>query len=152
MIWEDILITRSVSEREIAAALAAVFNIEQDRVMAIPGIFNYDGEVADEIGILCEHRPVTGDFVLHLSIYLRDDALECFAEAHEVGVLVGQMCRIWSCAALVSDDSIDPYSWLLVRGPDDIQPVQIDSEILDDDDAWVLASVPEVAGIHPPMG
>ncbi|HYI16409.1 MAG TPA: hypothetical protein VEX37_13520 [Thermomicrobiales bacterium] len=151
MIWEDILITRSVSEREIATAMAAVFNIDQNRVMAIPGIPDYDGEVPDEIGILCEHRPVTGDFVLHLSIYLRDDALERYAEAHEIGILVGQLCQIWSSAALMSDDSIDPYSWLLVRGPDDIQSVQIDSEILDDDDAWVLASVPEAAGAHPSM-
>jgi hypothetical protein len=151
MIWEDILITRDVAEREVATAMATVFGIESKRVLVIDDLVTFEGEVTDDIGILCERRSAAGDFVLSLTIYLRDDVLEAYAEAHDVGVLVGRMCQIWDCAALVSDDSIDPYSWLLVRGPDDIQPVQIDSAILDDDDAWVLASVPEAAGAHPPM-
>lgn len=152
MIWEDILITRDVPEREIAAALATVFGIPEDRVLVIADLGTYTGKVTDDIGIVCDRRPVAGDFVLHLSISLRDDEFEQFVEAHEVGVLVGRMCRIWSCAALVSDDSVNPYSWLLVRGPDDIQPVHVDAETLDDTDAWVLASVPEPAGAHPSAG
>jgi len=151
MIWEDILISREVAEPDIAAALASVFGIDADRVLVIDDLGTYDGDVTDGIGILCERRPVAGDFVLSLTIFLRDDVLEAFAEAHEVGVLVGRMCLIWDCAALVSDDSLNPYSWLLVRGPDDIQPVHVNAETLDDDDAWVLASVPETAGLHPPM-
>jgi hypothetical protein len=151
MIWEDILITRDVPERDVAATMASVFGIESDRVLVIDDLMTFEGDIIDEIGILCERRPAAGDFVLSLTIYLRDDALEAFAEAHEVGILIGRMCQIWDCAALVSDDSVNPYSWLLVRGPDDIQPVHVDAEALDDDDVWVLASVPEAAGIHPPM-
>ena len=150
MIWEDILITRDVAELDVAAAMATVFGIESDRVLVIDDPMTFEGEITDDIGILCERRPAAGDLVLFLTIYLRDDALETFAEAHEVGVLVGRMCQIWDCAALVSDDSVNPYSWLLVRGPDDIQPVRVDPETLDDDDAWILASVPETAGVHPP--
>lgn len=152
MIWQDILITRDVPEQEIAAALASVFNFPQHQVLVVADLGTYAGELTDDIGIRCERRPVGGDFVLSLSIYLRDADFEQFVAAHDDVDLVGRMCRMWDCAALVSDDSIDPYSWLLVRGPDDIQPVQIDSEILDDDDAWVLASVPEPAGAHPSTG
>ena len=151
MIWQDILITRDVSERDVATALATVFGIRQEQVLVITDLVTFTGEVTDDFLILCERRPTTGDFVLYLSIYLRDDPLERFVELNDDGTLIGRLCQIWSCSALMSDDSIDPYSWLLVRGPDDIQPVQIDSEILDDDDAWVLASVPEAAGAHPPM-
>ena len=151
MIWQDILITRDVLERDIATALATVFNVHQNRVLVVANMITYDGVVTNDIFIICERRRVTGDFVLQLSIYLRDEAIGRFVESRDDGVLIGKLCDIWACAALMSDDSIDPYSWLLVRGPNDIQPVQIDSEILDDDDAWVLASVPEAAGAHPPM-
>src|SRR5688572_15116065 len=117
MIWQEILITRDVSEQEIAAALASVFNFPQHRVLVVADLGTYAGTLTDDIGIRCERRPVAGDFVLHLSIYLRDADFEQFVEAHEDVVLVGRMCRIWDCAALVSDDSVNPYSWLLVRGP-----------------------------------
>jgi hypothetical protein len=151
MIWQDILITRDVSEREIAAALAIVFSFPEDRMLVVADLITYEGAVTDDIGIVCERRPAAGDFVLHLSIALRDDDFEEFVRAHDDLDLIGRLCQIWDCAALVSDDSVNPYSWLLVRGPDDIQPVHVDAESLDDEDTWVLTSVPEPAGAHPPM-
>lgn len=151
MIWQDILITRDVSEGDIAAALATVFGVDDNRILVVADLVTFDGIVTDDIHIICERRHVAGDFVLQLSIYLRDDPLERFIELNDDGTLIGRLCQIWSCAALMSDDSVAPYSWLLVRSPGDIRPVQIDSGLLDDDDAWVLVSVPEPAGAHPPM-
>ncbi len=65
MIWEDILITRDVSERDISAALTTVFGIHQDRVLVIADLGAHAGIVTDDIGVLCERRTVAGDFVLH---------------------------------------------------------------------------------------
>ncbi|HEX5164823.1 MAG TPA: hypothetical protein VFV93_05460 [Thermomicrobiales bacterium] len=150
MIWQDFLITRDVPEQEIAAALATVFNVAQDRVLVVEDLMTYPGVLTDEIGIRCERQSATGDFVLSLTIYLLNKDFEQFVEAHDDIDLIGRMCRIWDCAALVSDDSLNPYSWLLVRGPDDVQPAHVDAESLDDD-IWVLTAVPEAAGASPPM-
>ncbi|MGA1839284.1 MAG: hypothetical protein ACMUIU_01555 [bacterium] len=117
MIWEEVLVDHSLTFNEIADTLSKLFSVSPANILVIDDIAKVS--VNKHVRILCERMQIKGDFSIRLSIYLRDPDLEQL----ESKVIIGQFCDILHCKCLMSDESLNPFSWLLVQGSSNIQAV-----------------------------
>lgn len=84
--------------------------------------------------MLVERRPLEGAFKLHLSVSLRHPGLERGVESRQATLATLQrLAARLDCALIVSDESLDPSAWLLIRGSGAIEAVTLDVERLDED-------------------
>lgn len=131
MIWNDFLIDRNLSNDEVVATISQVFSVSPADVLVVDDIAEAD--VSESIRLLCERMSVQGDFSIRLSIYLRDSKLEL-----EPNSIIRQFCGMLHCKCLISDSSVNPYSMLLVQESEDIQPVALDPERLDENEEYII--------------
>ncbi len=126
---QDIFVDRNLTDNEIVTAFANILAVAPTKIYITENIADdaLHGRISDEKAVLCERMQVQGDFVLRLSIYLRTPALE---QLDSMSIIM-RFSELLHCACLVSDDSDNPYTWLLVQGLDKIQPVSLDMERLD---------------------
>lgn len=132
MSWHDLLINRNLSNDEVVAAISQVFSVSPADVLVVDDIA--EAEVRKHIRLLCERMPVQGDFSMKLSIYVRDSKLEQL----EPKSTVRQFCGVLYCKCLISDSSVNPFSMLLVQESEDIQPVALDPERLDENEEYII--------------
>lgn len=132
MIWNDIIIDRNLSNDEVVAAISQVFSVSSADVLVVDDIA--EAEVSEHIRLLCERMPVQGDFSMKLSIYVRDSKLEQL----DPKSTVRQFCGVLHCKCLISDSSVNPFSMLLVQESEDIQPVALDPERLDENEEHII--------------
>jgi hypothetical protein len=125
MIWEEVLVDRRLTRDEIADTVSKLFSVPSSDVLVVDDIAEVT--TGRPVRILCERMPVSGDFWIRLSIYLRD----CDLEDLDSKMAIRKFCDLLRCKCLMSDDSIDPLSWLLVSGSSGIEPVSLDAEQLE---------------------
>ena len=125
MTWNDLLVDRNLSKDEIRATISQVFSVSLIDVLVVDDIA--ETEVSEHIRVLCECLPAQGDFSMKLFIYVRDSKL---AQLNPE-LIIKQFCCILHCKCLISDDSINPFTMLLVQESKDIQPVSLAPERLD---------------------
>jgi hypothetical protein len=130
--WEDLLIDRELTAEEQAATLADLFGVGRADVLVFESGATPEG--ASAARVLCERGAVGGDFPARLSVYVDDDV----PKDAESRPLVEQFCRRLNCSCLISDDSPNPYSMLLVRPDGATQRVYLDTERLDEHDEYVI--------------
>lgn len=109
MIWNDFLVDRNLSKDELGATISQVFSVSPIDVLVVNDIT--ETEVSEHIRVLCECLPAQGDFSMKLFIYVRDSKL---AQLNPE-LSIKQFCCILHCKCLISDDSINPFTMLLVQ-------------------------------------
>ena len=136
MFWEDLLVDRHPTDDEIGTALAAAFAIPREDVAVV------DGPIEDAVDanarILGERFVMAGDFPTRLSVYVRDATLERFDRM----ATVRRLCAELDAKCLVSDESVNPYTMILLTASGTEQAVALDPERVDDHDEYVLAKPP----------
>jgi hypothetical protein len=135
MFWQDVLLDRMFENETLAVALADVVGTPGQDVLIVDDIAA--AQVNESVRVLCERTELPGDFPLKLSIFLRDRRLE---RLNPVSVLL-RLCAELDCSCLISDDSEDPYTMLLIDGLGLQRRVSIDPDRYRLDEAYVL--VPE---------
>ncbi len=142
MIWQDVLINRSLTEQELASGLATIFAVDPASISVVDEIVALTDDDLAPIQILGERSPMAGEFSLLLTVILRTPSLQVFAEERGDLPLLQSLCDVWNVDALVDDGTVNPYRWLLLRPRQEPQVVKIDADQLAEHDAYVLVRQP----------
>lgn len=128
MIWRDVIISLSPPDTILANALAEVFDVEREQINIITSV----EKIEPQYLVNCVISPLSGDFSLLLSFYLGFEIsgdLEIFSK----------ISSAFFCSALVSnDESLDPYSMLLIDQSIEPRIVNIDPVQLDECEQYVI--------------
>lgn len=122
----DVFIDRILTNDEIAIAISRLLSIAQREVLIVEDIEKIERQLGPDVRVLSEKLPMNGDFVLRLAKYLRDSSLEKTVEQIGNRALTESFCDQLGCHCLISDDSANPYSWLLIQGTGRVENVSID--------------------------
>jgi hypothetical protein len=143
MLWEEILLSRSVDDAELLQALSAALGVPRDSVLVVATMADAPPPGKHTRCVVVERTPTRGDFVLQLSIYVFDQALlDRLGHADQALAAVRQICAVLECDGLISDDSLSPTTWLRIRSSGSMDTISLDGERLDDDE-YVLTFGPE---------
>jgi hypothetical protein len=143
MLCEDLLLDRDVSTKALRRALAAMLSIPELSVQIVADVAN--ATVADHgaTRVLVERTSREGEFPLQLSLYLRDAALaDSLATPAERLARVQRLSQLLGCSVLLSDDSLNPFSWLRIAPSGVVDAVALDPDRLDSDEFVVTAAHP----------
>lgn len=132
MLWQELLVDQSLDHEELVDALARLFSVSESQVVVIEDI-TVD-EVKKDALIVIERRPVCGDFRMKLSIYVRDRSLESI----DWRAVVTSFCCRFNCSCITPDDSVNPYSMILITCSNAGQQVFLVPERLDERDEYTL--------------
>ncbi len=131
MFWQDLLLDRVVDSTTLGAAVARLMGLEPKQVLVTPSIADAAWPANVKVVVEATRRP--GEFLYRLSIFLYDSALEASPEDFVRG-----LCTEIQVRCLMSDDSANPYSMLLVDDSGELRQVWLDPERLDDHDEYVI--------------
>lgn len=123
MIWSEIHVDRPLSPLDVSELLARVFGVEASRVAVVE-----DMEDLPEPGtkaVVGERTDRDGDFPLTLTIYTFMEDVPPVAEAAQL------MSGFVEARVLVSDESLDPYTWWLVSSGH-VEQATVDPDALDE--------------------
>lgn len=123
----DIALEKVLNKGEIQKALAIVFNIQSENVV-VDEDYDSDPFTGDIKIWAIINQYDGGDFLLNCSIYIRDSTLE-----HDSILLSKQLCNILCMKGLISDDSPNPLTWLMISPDGSEMSIILDSDELDND-------------------
>lgn len=125
----DFLLARAVPLSELHAALSSAFDDPEATVDVAYSIEDTSGEAAI-VGDVTETR---GDFKTLVALYTAED--------RHVGVdEIARVARALQTDAVISDDSHNPYTMLLIRPDGSVHPVAFDPVSLDERDEYRLSA------------
>lgn len=146
MLWESFLVGRAVPDKPLRDACGGALGIAPQRVRIVERIEDAPPPGDPQVGLVIERTPAKGQFPLDVTLYVtepsRHDSLRDATRSRELLVAI---CRRLCADCLISDDSPDPYTMLLVRPDGGIHRVELDPERLDADEEYVVAGVVSVA-------
>ena len=113
----DFLLDGDVEPEALRAALAQALSVDPDQVDMIADLSDIrDAPVIAQVGEL------DGGFPMSVAVYVR----------REIGLeFVQAVSRALGMRALVSDDSPNPFTWLLAHPDGSLDHVEVDPEALD---------------------
>lgn len=123
----DIALEKVLNKGELQKALAIVFNIQSEDVV-VDEDYDSDPFTGDIKIWAIINQYDGGDFLLNCSIYIRDSTLE-----HDSILLSKQLCNILCMKGLISDDSPNPLTWLMISPDGSEMSITLDSDELDND-------------------
>jgi hypothetical protein len=126
----DLHLEGEPAHAEIRRALARAFGLDDERIVLVSEVC--DMPAPSPSIVACVVRSRGGQFRVSLEIYPGEPTAVPEAE------FASRVCRELGCRCLISDDSLNPYRWLLVTAEAEPQPVQVSPLHLDDDLAFVL--------------
>jgi hypothetical protein len=141
MFWQDVLIGCLASDSTLRRAIAGALGTPTRRVKIVDSISEQPDGAGDGYIVLVERAQLAGEFPLQLSVFVNEPSP--VAELRQPGASLSRVARlseILQCSCLVSDDSLNPASWLRVLPSGTVERVMLDSELLDED-TYVVASV-----------
>jgi hypothetical protein len=98
----SLIIKDDIKEQDMLKCLASFFGVPKDCV----GTFDIDRDMKEDI--LFESSAMRGDYSSQLCIYSKVVAAE--------KMLAMMICQVFNTEVLLSDDSLNPYSWIHVNG------------------------------------
>jgi hypothetical protein len=125
MSCQDILINRSIEFNKIQTALSQIFAINSSDILVVDEV--PQTPIQESTRILCQAQEISGDFKQLVTIYLRDDSLNSLLTSDTIS----KLCQRLKCECLISDDSDNPYSMILIRGENDYQTAYLLPEYLE---------------------
>ncbi|NET57174.1 MAG: hypothetical protein F6K47_13730 [Symploca sp. SIO2E6] len=134
MIWE-MLIDRNLTADEIATTISDLLLIPLADILVVDDITSVNIDLKTKV--VCENTAIGGDFSMMLSIYLRDPNLGKL----DIKASTGQFSSMLRCKCLISDESANPYSWLLIQGTTDCQIVYLDPDKLDENEEYLVKTI-----------
>lgn len=141
MLWQDLLLGRQVSDVALGTALATALAIPEPRVRIVDAIGDGPRPAHGTTGLLVERTPLRGEFPLHLSLYVTDASVAKYLQQPAASLAtVVRLCELLHAPCLVSDDSLDPASWLRVMPSGLVEQILLEPERLDRDE-YVVASI-----------
>jgi hypothetical protein len=132
----DVLVDRKLTSDEIVSVLRQVFGLSSSEVLVVDEM--PEEPIGNNVGLICERREVNGEFCLILSLYVQDGK---FSHCNEADT-IGRFCEISHCRCLISDNSINPYSFFLVQSPKGLKNVFLDANRLEDNEEYTLETLP----------
>lgn len=135
MNWEYVVADRDFTKAEIATVVSTVFSTPIADVLVLDDIADDTIAISRNIRLICERQSVSGDFVMSISFYVHDPEIRQHAEQVGSEQIVGEFCDLFHCKCLMSDNSVNPYSWLLVEGVGKVHPVELNEHYLDADES-----------------
>lgn len=130
----DVLIDRVLSDGEVASSLNQLFSASQGEVLVVDDIASPNLKLTPLVKVICEKRQVKGSFPTALSFYIHDEKIRRLDEQQ----VIKQLCVLLNCSCLISDNSNNPYSWLLAQATGSTQHVSLDPVMLDDEEAYII--------------
>ncbi|MCU6792105.1 hypothetical protein OB236_08195 [Paenibacillus sp. WQ 127069] len=128
--WQDIIVNRILTKAELSHGLCCIFGIGSSKLRITPSIeILMDSSDAE---VICETRKCNTDFPLILSIYFSGNA------PRDTLTMIGEFCEILKCEVIISDDSINPFTMLLVKGKDLLEQITIDLSEFDDNEGFEM--------------
>lgn len=147
MLWTELELDRIIPDARLAAAWTTAFGVDQVAVTIVDDIAETAPWTNPRTRIVLERRQQAGDFPLHVTVILGDEALdEAVIGPKRTTAMIRCLCAELDCRALVATDDLDPYRWLLVTPQGQIEPARLDVQQLDEADAFVLARQPAMTG------
>lgn len=149
MVWTDLEMERVVSDEQLQHAFSAVFGVSPTEVAVTEDLFTVSDSVREailaddhlgEAPIYLERSRTPGDFPFHVMVVLRKAELEAMVKGWDREVaMIQRLADELGVRMLISDDDVNPYTWILVTPHAAMTPVRVDADQLDDHDALVLA-------------
>lgn len=130
MNWQDILLEQRFDQATLKRALAAAFDVSSDSVSVVDSI----EEAPKGVSVVAEQTSINGDFCCLLSLYVVEELA-----GRDPVELTRRLCSILNIQALISDDSVNPYSMLLINNAAEVRPVTLDVESLDQREEYRLS-------------
>ena len=125
MDWPDCIVDRALTDQEIAFALSGFLSLPRSAILIVEELAG--AELSADVAVVCERFRTAGDFVSHLSFYPQNEQLA----AHGGDEFIDFLCRTCQCRCLVSDSSLDPYSWILVDAVNPRRGILLNAERMD---------------------
>src|SRR5262245_59457808 len=124
----DILAERRVTTEELTAALRSLLALPPERIVTYRD-WQELPERPDRTSVHCRFwHPQGGEF--HTVIDLPDSLLHRLPR----NPTASRLAKLLGCRLLVSDNSVNPFSFQLYGGNDDCEPVSVDPEAMDRDE------------------
>ena len=124
------LIDKSIEDNQLLGVLSKIFNISTQKIFITEDIYALDIKLKEDTEILCEKTNIKGDFICKITIYLRSQHLK-EKQLIEENVFF-EFCNLIDCRCLISDDSHNPYTMILLP-PNDKKNVVLNPDDLDND-------------------
>ncbi len=132
----DILIDIPCDKTIIKNAILHLFGYNQNQVAIVDSFVGYLSEAcengSDVSPVVVAVNELKGDFHCRLSIDFTVNFEESLPYV-DVKTAARTLCRFFHTIALISDDTPNPYRWILVDGEGEIGPVFLDGDSLDED-------------------
>jgi hypothetical protein len=131
MSWPDLIIDRSVTDNELAVAIAKVLGIPRYAILV--GNEMPEGALDEQIQLVCTTSRAGGEFRTAIALYPQSAYLIEGFSARKVIQVIEELCAALHSKCLISDDSPNPYGMVLIEGPGVARRVFLDADKLDQD-------------------
>jgi hypothetical protein len=143
MFWQDVLLGCRVPDAELRNALAIALGVPASRVRIVDAIHDSPAIGDGAPLLIAERASLEGEFPLHVSLYVKDPLVEQRSRSSVSSLeRLSRLCGLLQCAALVSDEALDPASWLRIQPSGLIERVLLDPDHLDRDEYVVATATP----------
>jgi DNA-binding Xre family transcriptional regulator len=132
MLWQEILIDRPLTSEAITIALSELFNLPANVIAVVEDIATSESD--DRIQVICEKQQIKGEFIEKLSLYLLKAKLADNIDLQDLE----KLCQLLHCNCLISDDSLNPFSMILVEASGKNQIIFLDIERLENDEEYTI--------------
>jgi hypothetical protein len=140
MTCHDVIVNRKLTLDEITFGLCKGFSMKSSEILVVDDISKAD--VIENLKVICERQEISGQFPMILSIYVHDKQLARYDETQTIG----RFCEITNCTCLISDDSINPYSWIFVNNCREYKSVFLVASRLDEHDEYIISRLQDAVG------
>ena len=121
----DILIDKELENLDIQNFFAEIFKLSVTEVIVVEDIVSPHADAKCEI--FCVKHKLGGMFSLCLELFISNN-LKANIDDREI---IGQLSDKLDCKCLISDDSINPFTFILVTGVSKYYAVSIEPDGLD---------------------
>lgn len=109
MFWQTVCVDRILCKHEMFEVLSQIFNVQRDEIFISAEMPKVNLE--PHIRIICQTFLAKNmEFPFRIEIYLRDRML---SPQNDIALLSG-FCKLLKCRSIISDESADPYAWLVL--------------------------------------
>jgi hypothetical protein len=126
MIWRDLVLSCHPGVEKLVSTLAEVFNLEENAIHVTIAL----EDAKSDVSVICVRSELSGQFCLLLSFYVS------FSIDDEIAILTA-ICEKLSCQILISnDDTLNPYSMLLINPEGILYEVKINPDKLEQQEEY----------------
>lgn len=143
MLWQELEVGGNLSDGDLIGAWSTILNIDPDSVLVVDTMEDAPSVSQAGARIVLERWCQSGQFPLHVVVYVRGADLEERVSGPNAGLdLVRRFCSAVKSDCLLSDGDVNPYTMLLVRRTGKVSSVALDGDALDRDELVLAAGQP----------